>query len=131
MPGAAVMFGVEAKGVTPPVIAKDAGTHALVPDAPHAAGFVTLALAPYGRPFAAVAGAAGAVTVRAAFTVSAKVEVFDVPTGADALAASEAVMLRFDVPGAPLTEAEEQLYVVPESGQVHVPGAETTVAFAE
>jgi hypothetical protein len=65
------------------------------------------------------------VSVSAAFTVSASVAVFDVPTGTDGLATSETVKL--SAAGLP-TDADEQLYVVLESGHDHVPGALTIVA---
>ncbi|HXA56940.1 MAG TPA: hypothetical protein VNU84_05850 [Candidatus Acidoferrum sp.] len=75
----------------------------------------------------------GAVSVIAPSTVSPKLAVFEVPTGVDWLAVSVAVMLTFGVAGngpALDTEAEEQLYVALASVHDHVPGAETTVAFA-
>jgi hypothetical protein len=53
------------------------------------------------------------------------VAVFDVPTGTDGLATSETVKL--SAAGLP-TDADEQLYVVLESGHDHVPGALTIVA---
>jgi hypothetical protein len=74
------------------------------------------------------------VTVSGPLSVNEKVAVFDVPRGAEAFATSVAVMLTFGVAGngpVPVTEAEAQLYVVPASGHIHAPGAETTVAFAE
>jgi hypothetical protein len=127
-----VITGLAAYDAFPPLTANEAGAQALAPPTPHTDGFGTLALAPYGRPFPATAGEVGAATVSGPFTVRAKVAVFDVPTGTEAFAASAAVMLRFGVAGngeLAVTEAEEQLYVVPLSAHVHVPGAETTVAF--
>ena len=115
----------------PPPTANDAGAHALVPATPHTAGFVILAFAPYGRPFAAAAGDAGGVSVSGPFSLSAKLAVLEVPTGADWFAVSDALMLTFGDAGkgpAPVTLPVAQLYVVPVIGHVQVPGAEVTVA---